>query len=80
MKGITIKDGADKKWIYLSDAMRGGVLGVYVDEDGGGEFARVCNDARRAAEFFRRETENGNGVYYSRVWSACSPRQVIMID
>ena len=41
MKGVYFKDGGRVKWVYLPDAMRGGVLGVYADEDGGGEFARV---------------------------------------
>ena len=80
MKGITIKDGGDKKWIYLSDAMRGGVLGVYADPENDGEFARICTNEKKAEEFFNRERKNGNIVYFCKIWSACSPRQVIMID
>lgn len=79
MKGVYFKGGGRVKWVYLPDAMRGGVLGVYADEDGGGEFARVCDDERKAEAFFKRETENGNGVYYSRVWSAETPRRVVAV-
>lgn len=80
MKGITIKDGADKKWIYLSDAMRGGVLGVYADYEDAGVFARICTDEKRAKEFFNREQRNGNIVYFCKPWSTNSPCPVIMID
>lgn len=79
MEGVYFKDGGRVKWVNLPDAMRGGVLGVFADADGGGEFARVCDDERKADAFFKRETGNGNGVYYSRVWSSETPRRVVAV-
>lgn len=56
MKGVYIDDGGGRvKWLYLPDALRVGVLGVYADEEAGGEFARYRGDIvtsdREAAAF-----------------------------
>ena len=80
MKGVYIDDGGGRvKWLYLPDALRVGVLGVYADEETGGEFARICRDERRAQKFFDREQMDGNSVYFWRVWSSGTPRRVISI-